>query len=35
VAKLERGGASFEMMLLALLALGASRKEIGRIVAAG
>ena len=34
VAKLERGGASFEMMLLALLALGASRKEIGRIVAA-
>ena len=34
VAKLESGRASFEMMLLALLVLGASRKEIGRIVAA-
>jgi ribosome-binding protein aMBF1 (putative translation factor) len=34
VAKLERGVASFEMMLLALLALGASRRTIGRIVAA-
>lgn len=34
VARMERGVASFEMMLLALLALGASRKEIGRIVAA-
>jgi predicted XRE-type DNA-binding protein len=35
VAKLERGKASFEMMLLALLALGASRREIGRVLAAG
>lgn len=35
VAKLERGEASFEMMLLALLALGASRREIGRVLGAG
>ncbi|MBS1107618.1 MAG: transcriptional regulator [Deltaproteobacteria bacterium] len=35
VAKLERGDASFEMMLLALLALGASRREIARVLAAG
>ena len=35
VAKLERGEASFEMMLLALLALGASRREIARVLAAG
>ena len=34
VAKLERGNASFEMMLLALLALGASRREIARALAA-
>jgi DNA-binding transcriptional regulator YiaG len=34
VAKLERGDASFEMMLLALLALGASRREIARALAA-
>jgi ribosome-binding protein aMBF1 (putative translation factor) len=34
VARLEHGVASFEMMVLALLALGVSRKEIGRIVAA-
>lgn len=35
VAKLERGDASFEMMLLALLALGASRREIARVLGAG
>ena len=35
VAKLERGEASFEMILLALLALGASRREIARVLAAG
>jgi hypothetical protein len=35
VVKLERGEASFEMMLLALLALGASRREIARVLAAG
>jgi len=34
VAKLERGEASFEMMLLALLALGVSRREIGRVLGA-
>jgi len=34
VAKLERGDASFEMMVLALLALGASRREIARVLAA-
>ena len=35
VAKLERGEASFEMMLLALLALGASRRVIARVLAEG
>ena len=35
VAKLERGEASFEMMLLALLALGVSRRKIGRVFGAG
>ena len=35
VAKVERGDASFEMMLLALLVLGVSRREIARVLGAG
>jgi predicted XRE-type DNA-binding protein len=34
VAKLEQAGASLEMLMRALLALGASRKEIARLLAA-
>ena len=34
VAKLERGEASFEMMVLALLTLGLSRREIARVLGA-
>ena len=34
VAKLEQAGASIEMLMRALLALGASRKEIARLLAA-
>jgi predicted XRE-type DNA-binding protein len=34
VAMLERAGASIEMLLRALLALGASRREIARLLAA-
>lgn len=34
VAKLEQAGASLEMLTRALLALGASRKEIARLLAA-
>ncbi len=33
VARLEQGDASIEMMLRALLALGSSRKEIGKLFA--
>ena len=34
VAKLEQAGASLEMLMRALLALGMSRKEIARLLAA-
>jgi len=34
VAKLEQAGASIEMLMRALLALGADRKEIARLLAA-
>jgi hypothetical protein len=34
VARLEQAGASIEMLLRALLALGASRREIARLLAA-
>ncbi len=34
VARLEQAGASIEMLLRALLALGATRREIARLVAA-
>ena len=34
IAKLEQAGASIEMLMRALLALGASRKEIARLLAA-
>jgi len=34
VARMEQAGASLEMLIQALFALGASRKEIGRVLAA-
>jgi ribosome-binding protein aMBF1 (putative translation factor) len=34
VARMEQAGASLEMLIQALFALGASRKEIGRLLAA-
>jgi transcriptional regulator with XRE-family HTH domain len=34
VARLEQAGASIEMLLRALLALGASRREIAKLLAA-
>jgi transcriptional regulator with XRE-family HTH domain len=34
VARLEQADASIEMLMRALLALGANRKEIGKLVAA-